>query len=135
MTKRLLPLMALLLALSVGAAVALTVSGGAADESPVTSADDIGADECSLVHNIDACGDGAGGQPPTHSDEGIDPNVCNPVPSLDAPRGGGDPCSAEEPDDGDFGIVVAPDGGGPATSADGIDPDECSFVHNVDGCD
>jgi hypothetical protein len=126
MIKRFLPIVVLLVALSAGAAVALSATGSAADERPISSIDDIDPDECNLVHNIDACEEG-GGQPPIRSDEGIDPNECNFVHNIDS-------CSAEQLEDAGI-MPVPPDADAPVPSGDDIDPDACSLVHNVDACE
>ena len=106
-------------AAAVTTAVTFAVGGGG---SP-TSGDEVGAGECSAVHNVEACD----GRDAANGGVGVAP-VCAPeVPdcqdTIVIPDGGSD--SADEP--------ASPDGP-PVTSGDGIAPDECSLVHNIDAC-
>lgn len=90
MKRTLLPLLIVIGLLGATSAAVLAVAGGG-DGAPVRSDEGIAPDECSLVHNIDACDQA--GQPPVRSDEGIDPDECNLVHNIDA-------CSPEELEEG-----------------------------------
>ena len=118
MKKWLIPLVGLVLvAGATTAAVTLAVGG-----SGPTSGDDVGAEECSQVHNVEACDDagrsGAGTSAPVCAPETPDCQDTIVVPD-------GDATGPDQP--------VASDGA-PVTSGDGIAPDECSLVHNIDAC-
>lgn len=76
------------------------------------------------------------GQPPVRSDEGIDPNECSLVHNIDAcdapVASDGSAPPAVPPGVGD----EPSGGGGqpPITSIDDIDPNECNLVHNIEAC-
>jgi hypothetical protein len=163
MRKWLIPLLVLaLLAGGGAAALAIESATGGPDGEPVTSADELGPGECSLVHNLDAC-DGAGdsvvpgaagmclegatdcvdtvdsdGDMPVRSDEGIDPDECNLVHNIDACTAAD--CERLEADPAlcEAGRADKPAEGPsdePISSGDGIAPDDCSLVHNLDSCE
>lgn len=138
-----------------GGAFALT--GGLDDNDGPTSADSVSDSDCSLVHNLDAC-DNAGG-------EGADDARCAEgasgcgdasgdalgvcISEDDPAYGPEQPCNDTAVNDGEgdgslnMCIAEAPDcndtivdtGDQPITSGDGIDPDECSAVHNIEACE
>ena len=107
--KRLVPLVVLLAVLIGGSAAAVFALTG--DGDGPTSAEGIAPDECSPVHNIDACEEDAA------SDTAGSLGMCVE--------------GAEECVD----MIVVGDGQEPVTSVDEIDPNECSLVHNVDACE
>ena len=114
--------LAAVVALTVGATFA--VVGSPFDDDggqPAARSDDsIDPQECSLVHNREACDDS--GQEP-----GSAAMCIEGVPDCDdaivVPDGG---AAGEDPDE--------PVSSGPITSGDDVAPDECSFVHNIDAC-
>lgn len=117
MKKALLPLIVIVLALAAtaGGVLALTGDGDGeptADGAP-RSDEGIGPNECNLVHNINACD------------------------AEDLDRLGGDALQPAPSNDGDVGdVVVEPVSGQPPIRSDeGIDPDECNLVHNINACD
>ena len=148
--KRLLPLViitAVLAAASVGLLAATNASGD--DNLPIRSDEDIDSGECNLVHSIDACTpqelEEAGIEvpddgPPITSGDGIAPDECSLVHNLDA-------CSAEQCQQLADDLVVCQDvspdkpvtgdpaGPPPVRSDEGIAPDECSLVHNIEACE
>ena len=110
--KRLLPLViitAVLAAASVGVLAATNASGN--DQPPIRSDEGIDPNECSLVHNSDACEEDAAG---------------DTAGSLGMCVEGAEEC---------VDMIVVGDGQEPVTSVDEIDPNECSLVHNVDACE
>jgi hypothetical protein len=136
------------IAVGIGTAgyVALADDDGGGEAAPVNSSEDIGADGCSLVHNVDGCdapaqdpvaadcqlpesvepcvdGGSSPGQRPIRSDEGIDPDECNTVHNIDA-------CSPEELEKAGIGL---PEDGPSAVPEDAVPP-ECQDAPDIELC-
>jgi hypothetical protein len=140
-------------AIAVGAGtagyVALADDDGGGEAAPINPSEDVAADDCSLVHNVDGCGapaqdpvasdcqlpesvepcDDGGTSPgqkqPIRSDEGIDPDECNTVHNIDA-------CSPEELEKAGIGV---PEGEQPAAAPDDAVPPECAQAADVELCE
>lgn len=124
-----LPLAGLVIAAAAAVAVTLVLTnsgeGDEAERGAGTSGDEVAERECSLVHNVEACEDGAWDEA---GDGGAVASVCAP----------------EAPDCDD--MIVNPDGdtgaspeepvsSGPITIIDDIDPNECNLVHDITACE
>ena len=146
MKKWLIVLMGLTLAVAVAATtVALAVGGGEADEPPadqppIRSDEDIDPNECNWVHNITACEgepepSGSCAEDAPHCKDTLDPrpDVGEPYsPSTtDGPKGPA-PTPVQEPgEEPPAQVEPLP----PIRSDEGIDPNECNWVHNITACD
>ncbi len=154
MKKWLIPLVGLTLAVAVAATtVALAVGGGESDEPPtdqppILSDEGIDPDECNLVHNTTACE----GEPEPDFDIGEPdllpqakdpegPAPCEPGQTVAVTSDGQTQCldsSTDASTDGQEPVGEPPgqvEPLPPVRSDEGIDPDECNWVHNITACD
>ena len=120
LTRWLAPLAVVAVLIAAGTTAAV-LAGSGGDSAPVTSGDEIAPGECSLVHNVEVCDEAAPGQDVAGMCvEGVE----DCVDMID--------CSLAENE-----ALCTDDAGAeppPVRSDEGIDPDECNLVHNIDAC-
>ena len=151
--KWLITLVGLTMALAAITGGVATLGGGGSttpeqgppgDQPPIRSDEDIDPNECNWIHNITACegepepGIAVGEPYPLPGTKGPKgPRLCGPDQAVAIASDGRVSCfdlgdGADMPDQEPGSGVVEPQP--PVTIIDGMDPNECNMVHNINAC-